>query len=75
VRTGGRPSREEALQAVAVINRVRRLLGAISDATVARVAPFATALGRTAKCDSWAVDIFAEEVVRVSAVGAGRGGP
>jgi hypothetical protein len=76
VRTGGRPNREEALQAVAVINRVRRLLGSISDATVARVAPFATALGRSAGCDPWAVDIFAEEVVRVSwRVGARWLGP
>jgi hypothetical protein len=30
VRYGGRPSREEALQAVAVINRIRRLLATIS---------------------------------------------
>ena len=65
IRTGGRPSREDALQAVAALNRIRRLLGSISDATVARVAPFATALGRAAGCDPWAVEIFAEEVVRV----------
>lgn len=64
IRTGGRPSREDALQAVAALNRIRRLLGSISDATVARVAPFATALGRAAGCDPWAVEIFAEEVVR-----------
>lgn len=30
VRSGGRPSREEALQAVAVLNRVRRLLSETS---------------------------------------------
>jgi hypothetical protein len=30
VRGGGRPSREEALQAVAVLNRVRRLLSETS---------------------------------------------
>lgn len=38
VRTGGRPSREEALQAVAVINRIRRLLGSISGAAGSRPA-------------------------------------
>lgn len=32
VRMGGRPSREEALQAVAVINRIRRMLSAVSGA-------------------------------------------
>jgi hypothetical protein len=32
VRSGGRPSREEALQAVAVLNRVRRLLSETSGA-------------------------------------------
>ena len=32
VRTGGRPGREEALRAVAVVNRVRRLLSGISGA-------------------------------------------
>lgn len=66
VRAGGRPSREEALQAVAVINRIRRLLSSISDTTVARMSPFATVLGNAAGCDPWAVEIFAEEVVRVS---------
>ena len=63
-RYGGRPSREEALQAVAVINRVRRMLSHISDGIVNRLQRFATALGRAAKCDPWAVEIFAEEVVR-----------
>jgi len=64
VRYGGRPSREEALQAVAVINRVRRMLSHISDGIVNRLQRFATTLGRAAKCDPWAVEIFAEEVVR-----------
>ncbi len=32
VRSGGRPSREEALQAVAVLNRIRRLLSETSGA-------------------------------------------
>ncbi|KAI8477159.1 MAG: R1 protein [Monoraphidium minutum] len=64
VRYGGRPSREEALQAVAVTNRIRRLLGTISDGIVERISPFATTLGRATGCDAWAVEIFAEEVVR-----------
>ncbi|KAF8067212.1 R1 [Scenedesmus sp. PABB004] len=64
VRSGGRPSREEALQAVAVLNRVRRLLSETSDRIVSTIGPFATAIGNAAKCDPWAVEIFAEEVVR-----------
>jgi hypothetical protein len=31
---------------------------------VATIGSFATALGNAAKCDPWAVEIFAEEVVR-----------
>lgn len=38
----------------------------IADKTMERMQPFATALGRAAGCDPWAVEIFAEEVVRVS---------
>uniref|UniRef100_A0A383VC26 Uncharacterized protein n=1 Tax=Tetradesmus obliquus TaxID=3088 RepID=A0A383VC26_TETOB len=64
VRSGGRPSREEALQAVAVLNRVRRLLSETSDHIVNTIGAFSTALGTAAKCDPWAVEIFAEEVVR-----------
>ena len=71
VRAGGRPSREEALQAVAVVNRVRRLLATISDSIVERMSPFANTLGQAAGCDPWAVEIFAEEVVRVSLQGSG----
>lgn len=37
-----------------------------ADLTVSYTAPFASALGRAAGCDPWAVEIFAEEVVRVS---------
>jgi len=66
VRLGGgaRASRDEALLAVAAAGRVRRAVAAASDAVVARVGRFATSLGRAAGCDAWAVDVFAEEVVR-----------
>jgi alpha-glucan,water dikinase len=66
VRLGGgsRASRDEALLAVSVAGRVRRAVAAASDAVVARVSRFATSLGRAAGCDDWAVDVFAEEVVR-----------
>ena len=74
VRAGGHPSREEALQAVAVVNRVRRLLATISDSIVERMSPFAATLGKAAGCDPWAVDIFAEEVVRVRLPGTGTCG-
>ncbi len=35
-----------------------------ADEIVERITPFSLALGRAAKCDSWAVEVFAEEVVR-----------
>ncbi len=34
------------------------------DRIVETISDFATALGNAAKCDPWAVEIFAEEVVR-----------
>jgi alpha-glucan,water dikinase len=61
---GGRASRDEALLAVAVASRVRRAVAAASDSVVARVSRFSSSLGRAAGCDAWAVDVFAEEVVR-----------
>lgn len=35
-----------------------------TDRIVERISGFASALGNAAKCDPWAVEIFAEEVVR-----------
>jgi alpha-glucan, water dikinase len=61
---GGRASRDEALLAVAAASRVRRAVAAASDSVVARVSRFSQCLGRAAGCDGWAVDVFAEEVVR-----------
>lgn len=61
---GATPSNMEALQATAVLDRVRRAIGAISDATVQRVQPLAEAIGRGAGVEDWAVELFAEEVVR-----------
>lgn len=64
VQFGANPSKEEALQASAVVDRVRRGLSELSDAVVARVEPISTAIGKNCGVESWAVDLFAEEVVR-----------
>lgn len=64
VRVGGRPSQEEALQAVAVLNRIRRALSDLSDRMVARLAPISRTIGNGCGIESWAVSLFAEEVVR-----------
>ncbi len=64
VRTGGRPSKEDALLAVAVVNRIRRALADISDATVNRIGNVSVAFGRAFGVERWAYDLFAEEVIR-----------
>lgn len=53
-----------ALQATAVVDRLRRALGALSLATSERVSPAARGIGESAGIGAWAVDLFAEEVVR-----------
>jgi alpha-glucan, water dikinase len=53
-----------ALQATAVVDRVRRALGVLSVATSERVSPAARSIGDSAGIGTWAVDLFAEEVVR-----------
>ncbi|PNW80482.1 hypothetical protein CHLRE_07g319300v5 [Chlamydomonas reinhardtii] len=64
VRTGGRPNKEEALLAVAVVNRVRRALADISDRTVNRIGDVSSAYGRAFGVEHWAYELFAEEVIR-----------
>lgn len=60
----GHPSQEEALQAVAVIDRVRRALSDISDRVFERIGESSKVMGEAFGCEEWAVDIFSEEVVR-----------
>ena len=52
------------LQATAVIERIRRAISETSDAVNARLQPISSAFGTAFKVDDWAVELFAEEVVR-----------
>lgn len=52
------------LQATAVIERIRRAISETSDAVNARLQPISSAFGKAFKVDDWAVELFAEEVVR-----------
>ncbi|CAG9462085.1 unnamed protein product [Pedinophyceae sp. YPF-701] len=60
----GRPSRDEALRATSVIDRIRRALAAVSERTSERIGGISRAYGNAFGCDNWAVELFAEEVVR-----------
>ena len=64
VLAGARPSREEALKAAAVVDRIRRALAAVSDRLSGEVEPISSGLGRAFGVAGWAVDLFAEEVIR-----------
>lgn len=52
------------LQATAVIERIRRAISETSDAVNTRLQPISSAFGKAFKVDDWAVELFAEEVVR-----------
>lgn len=52
------------LQATAVIERIRRAISETSDAVNARLQPISSAFGKAFKVEDWAVELFAEEVVR-----------
>ena len=64
VQFGATPTKEEALKATAVVDRLRRGLADLSNRVVDRVSPISTAIGKSCGVESWAVDLFAEEVVR-----------
>lgn len=64
VQYGASPDTLAALQATAVVDRIRRALGDISNVTSERVQPVATAIGQGCGVQSWVVEIFSEEVVR-----------
>ena len=64
IRQGQRPAKDDALQAMAVIDRVRRALGDVSDAVNTAIGQVSADFGHSFGCEAWAVDLFAEEVVR-----------
>ncbi|KAK9867578.1 hypothetical protein WJX84_002715 [Apatococcus fuscideae] len=62
--SGASASKEEALKATAVVDRIRRGIADISDRISARVEPISRAFGNAFEVEDWAVELFAEEVVR-----------
>ena len=61
---GDRSGKEWALQAKSILDRLRRSLEAFADRMHLLLQPIAEDLGRAFRADSWAVDLFTEEVVR-----------
>jgi hypothetical protein len=51
-------------QAAAVVDRIRRALADVSDRVSSVVEPISTGLGKAFGVADWAVELFAEEVVR-----------
>jgi alpha-glucan,water dikinase len=64
IRQGRTPSKDDALRTIAVLDRLRRALGQISDYVSAGVGEVSSKYGRAFGCDPWAVELFAEEIVR-----------
>lgn len=64
VRQGEQPSKDEALKAMAVLDRLRRALGAVSDLVSGALGDISTNFGHAFGCEAWAVQLFSEEVVR-----------
>lgn len=52
------------MQATAVVDRIRRAIAAVSDRISLRVEPISRAFGSAFEVENWAVELFAEEVVR-----------
>ncbi|PRW33076.1 alpha-glucan water chloroplastic [Chlorella sorokiniana] len=57
-------SQDDALRAIAVVERIRRALASVSDYYSHTVEPISTQFGHSFGCESWAVKLFPEEVVR-----------
>lgn len=58
------PSQEDALKAMAVVDRLRRALANLSEAITQRVQPAAESLGRAFGVEEWNIQLFAEETIR-----------
>ncbi|KAI3430517.1 hypothetical protein D9Q98_005110 [Chlorella vulgaris] len=63
-RSGQVTGKDDALRAMAVIERVRRALAEVSDGVSQTVGPVSQQFGQAFGCESWAVTLFPEEVVR-----------
>ncbi|KAK9809702.1 hypothetical protein WJX73_007079 [Symbiochloris irregularis] len=61
---GQYPTKEHALKAAAVIDRIRRAIATVSDRVSGRIDPIATSFGKAFGVEDWYVELFAEEVVR-----------
>jgi len=68
LRAGAYPAKDEALRVAAVLDRIRNVLGVISDSITKRTEPISRELGKAFGVPEWAVKLFAEEVVRGSAM-------
>ena len=66
IQDGEHMSKQEALQASAAMDRLRRAVADQSDAMSERLQPLADVLGGALDVDRWAVELFAEETVRGS---------
>jgi alpha-glucan,water dikinase len=66
LREGGHFSKSEALQASAVVDRMRRAVAELSDSMSEHLQPAAAQIGGALECENWAVELFSEEVVRSS---------
>jgi len=64
VKKGQHPTRDQALRGMAVVERIHRALADISDRSVASLEKLSHDLGTAFGCDEWAVQLFAEEVIR-----------
>ena len=64
IKRGGRASKDQALRGMAVVERIQRALADISDFTTNSLQDISYAIGTSCGCDDWAVQLFAEEVVR-----------
>ncbi|EFN51271.1 hypothetical protein CHLNCDRAFT_37464 [Chlorella variabilis] len=64
VRFGEGFGKDDALRAMAVIERVRRALASVSDYVSQTVGPVSQQFGQAFGCEPWAVTLFPEEVVR-----------
>jgi len=58
------PSQEDALKAMAVVDRLRRALSNLSEAVSQRIQPAAESLGRAFGVEEWNIQLFAEETIR-----------
>lgn len=64
IKSGLHPTKDQALRGMAVVERIQRALADTSDRTVKSLEDISISLGNAFGCEDWAVQLFAEEVVR-----------